>query len=202
MSTGNSINTLTRVETYFGEDQPAAKYLGLWLTIFILWAVFYPYHGLIHDSRLYTLLALNNLHPDLYGNDIFLRFGSQDKYTLFSPLYGFFIKLLGIEPAAALLTFISHISLFSAIWLLARQFMSAGLATFALGLVIAVPGFYGSDYTFYFLETFLTPRTLAEALVLFALTAQLRKHYLLTGVLLLFSLVTHPLISLAGLAST
>ena len=52
-----------------------------------------------------TLQALAHLKPDLLSNDIFLRFGSQDNYTLFSPLYAAVISLLGVEPAASLLTF-------------------------------------------------------------------------------------------------
>ena len=50
------------------------------------WALSHRYLGLFHDARLYTLQALARLHPALSA-DVFLRFGSQDRFTIFSPLY-------------------------------------------------------------------------------------------------------------------
>ena len=34
-----------------------------------------PYAGLVHDSILYTLMALARLHPETLSHDVFLRFG-------------------------------------------------------------------------------------------------------------------------------
>ena len=68
-------------------ELPSIRMLPVALLITGLYLFLHPYQGLIHDARLYTLQALNHLHPDLYSNDVFLKYGSQDSYTLFTPVY-------------------------------------------------------------------------------------------------------------------
>jgi hypothetical protein len=51
----------------------------------IAWALSHGYRGLFHDAGLYTLQALARLTATSLGHDLFLRFGSQDRYTIFSP---------------------------------------------------------------------------------------------------------------------
>src|SRR5579859_1883909 len=68
------------------------------------WALSHSYRGLFHDAGLYTLQALARLHPDSLREDVFLKFGSQDGLTIFSPIYAAASRLLGVEPAAATLT--------------------------------------------------------------------------------------------------
>src|SRR5687768_15276438 len=92
--------------------------VSLALAVAGLYLALHPYLGITHDARLYTLQALNHLRPDLYGNDVFLRYGSQDDYTLFTRLHAVAIAWLGIEPAAAVLTFISHSAFLAAAGLL------------------------------------------------------------------------------------
>src|SRR5437868_6682325 len=92
--------------------------LPLALFIAATWLLRHPYHGIAHDSTLYTLLALARLHPDSLTNDLFVRFGTQDHYTLFSPLYAGAIGLFGIDRAAQLLTFLTQAGFFIAAWLL------------------------------------------------------------------------------------
>jgi len=159
----------------------------------------HPYAGIVHDARLYTLQALSYLHPNLYGDDVFVRFGSQDNYTVFSPLYGLAISLFGVEPAASLLT-LAAIGLFLlAAWLTARILMPPTQAAVALLLVLIVPSYYGPSRIFYFLETFVTPRQLAEALTLFGIAAWLSNRRLIALILAFGSMVIHPIIGLAGI---
>src|SRR5690606_36325535 len=139
-----------------------------------LYLVLHPYLGLVHDSRIYMLQALNLLRPDLYGNDVYLKFGSQDSYTVFSPLYASFIRLFGTEHAASLLTLFSTATFLFAAWWLARGLMPARLVWLAVGVLILVPGCYSPDEFFALLEGFITPRPLAQALVLCALAAWMR----------------------------
>ena len=153
----------TGAQTGAGETTRARlASVGLLLTVLALWIVRHGYLGIWHDARLYTLQALAHLKPDLLGNDIFLRFGSQDNYTLFSPLYAAVISLLGVEPAAALLTFVFHVAFFFAAWLLARRILPTNLALLAIGLLVALPSYYGGDRVFSYCEDFLTPRLPAE----------------------------------------
>src|SRR5450432_3323752 len=76
----------------------------LLLLCVLTWVLSHPYRGLIHDAGLYTLQAMSHLHPGTLSADAFLRFGSQDAFTIFSPLYAWFIQAFGVEPAAAALT--------------------------------------------------------------------------------------------------
>src|SRR5690606_35400386 len=108
-----------------------------------------------------------HLHPELYGNDVFLKYGSQDNYTLFTPLYAALIPLLGVEHAASLITFVSVLALLLSAWSLARTLMPAPYAWLGLGILVIVPTYYGLGIFFAVLEGFVTPRLLAQALVLF-----------------------------------
>jgi hypothetical protein len=171
----------------------AAAVLGLYL-------LQHPYQGILQDTRLYTLMALNRLRPDLYANDLFLRFGSQDDYTLFSPFYAWVISLFGVEPAAGLLTFASAAAVLAAGWWLARACMPAPLALLAAGLLAAIPSDYCSGGGFAVLEGSLTPRPFAESLVLLALGAWLRERRMLAAACLAAALLIHPIMSFPGVA--
>lgn len=172
----------------------------LGLAIVCAWMLLHGYRGLWHDARLYTLQALALLKPELLGNDVFLRFGSQDNYTIFSPLYAAAIGAFGVEPAAALLTFLFQAAFVAAAWLLAHRLLPPRLVLLGVALTIATPGDYGGYATFRYLEDFLTPRLLAEACVLAGLAAMTaRRHGLSWGCLLAAS-VLHPLMAAAGVA--
>lgn len=85
----------------------------------LTWALSHPYRGLIHDARLCTLQAMAQLHPETLASDVFLRFGSQDAYTVFSPLHAGVIRFAGVENAAAALTLCAHLGIFISAWHLA-----------------------------------------------------------------------------------
>lgn len=164
-----------------------------------LYLLLYPYVGIAHDARLYSLQALNHLRPDLYGSDVFLRYGSQDDYTFFTPLYAVTITWLGVERAAALLTFASQMVFLTAAAFLARRLMPAKFILAALALLLLLPSHYGPQRIFAYLEAFITPRVLAEGLTLFAIASSLGKRYLTSAALLACAMLTHPIMGLAGL---
>lgn len=177
-------------------EQPSLRTLPVMLLLITgLYLLLHPYQGLIHDSRLYTLQALNHLHPELYGNDVFLKYGSQDNYTLFTPLYAALIPLLGVEHAASLITFVSVLALLLSAWSLARTLMPAPYAWLGLGILVIVPTYYGLRIFFAVLEGFVTPRLLAQALVLFSTTAWMRERRCLSAALLLAGLLLHPIMA-------
>lgn len=165
------------------------------------WALSHPYAGLFHDAGLYTLQALAHLRPDSLRADVFLKFGSQDRFTLFSPLYAAVGRWIGIEPAAALLTLASQLGLLAAAWVLARTVVPGSMALFGVALLIAVPASYGPDRIFACIEPFLTPRMAAEALALGALAAALRNARLLAAALTVAAVLLHPIMAAAGICA-
>jgi len=159
----------------------------------------HPYRGLVHDARLYTIQALSHLQPELFGNDIFVRSGSQDDYTLFSPLFARMINWFGVERAAAMLTLADILLFLAAAWTLARCLMPAPPALFAVLLLVLLPTDYGPDRIFHFLEEFATPRQLAEALSLFCLAAWFTGRRLLAIALATCAVLVHPIIGLVAI---
>jgi hypothetical protein len=171
---------------------------ALGLLVLTTWILQRPYRGLNHDSVVYTFLALARLYPESLARDVILRFGSQDSYTLFSPLYAAAIRALDLEPAAALLTLLGQVAYFAAAWALARRAMSARQALLAIGLLIALPSDYGARQDFGYIEGFLTPRQMGEAFVLASLAATLAGRQILCGVCLCVGMLLHPIMAFAG----
>jgi hypothetical protein len=181
----------------------------------------HAYQGLFHDAALYTLQALARLEPESLAHDPFLRFGSQDHFTIFSPLYAAAIRLWGIEPAAAVLTLLSQVALLGGAYALARSVSTPGVSTpgvatpgvatpgastpalalLGTALFLAIPGYYGPDRIFTCMEAFLTPRMAAEALVLCSIAAALQQRPLPALLLTAAAILVHPLMAAAGIAT-
>jgi hypothetical protein len=167
----------------------------------LTWMLSHGYLGLHHDARLYTLQALARLEPDSLANDVFLRHGSQDRFTIFSPVYALAMRLLGVEAAAAALTLLSQIALCVAAHTLARAVMPPRLALLGVAVLIAIPGDYGAARVFACIEPFLTPRMGAEALVLAGLAAALRGRRAASLVGVGAAACVHPPMAAAGLVA-
>lgn len=167
----------------------------------ITWMLSHGYQGIVHDARLYTLQALAHGSPASLSNDVFLHFGSQDRYTIFSPLYAALGQLFGTERAASLLTLVQQLALLAGAWLVARQITSAPLALLGVSVLMAMPGDYGPERILKCIEPFLTPRMAAEALVLASLAAALNARRLLACGLLAAAVLFHPIMAAAGIAA-
>jgi hypothetical protein len=165
------------------------------------WMLSHPYRGIVHDASLYTLQAMAHVRPQTLLSDVFLRFGSQDRFTIFSPLYAGTSRLLGFEPAAAALTLISQVALVIGGFALSRAIMPRRLVPFAIAVLIAMPGDYGAGRVFSVWEPFLTPRMLAEALTLGALAAALTSRRILAATLILVATLVHPIMAAAGIVA-
>jgi len=174
--------------------------LALALCVLSAWLIQHPYADITHDANIYSLLALKRLAPDALGADVFLRFGSQDRFTVFSPIFAFAIRHCDLAPAAALITFVSQMALYGCAWLLARRFMSPASALLATGLLVVLPGWYGSHHLFSYTEDFVTPRLPAEALVLGSLAAALSGRSKTALICISAALVVHPIMACAGIA--
>jgi hypothetical protein len=163
-----------------------------------VWMLVHPYDGIFHDANLYTLQALARLRPDSLTQDVFLHFGSQDRFTLFSPVYAAVIELLGVDHAAALLTCLSQLALIAAGWCLARAVMPARYALLGVALLIAMPGDYGPGRIFTCIEPFLTPRMGAEACTLAALACAFSGRRIWSLLFIVAASALHPVMAAAG----
>jgi hypothetical protein len=165
-----------------------------------VWALSHRYLGIFHDAGLYTLQALSHQNRNAFGGDVFLRYGSQDRYTLWSPIYAQLSAWLGVEPAAALLTLLSQFALLSGAYALARTVLPRAAALFGMTVLLAIPGSYGPDRIFTCIEPFLTPRMAAEGLTLASLAAALASHRAASLALFLAAALLHPVMAAAGIA--
>ena len=169
--------------------------LPLAFLVIALCFLLHPYYGIIHDARLYTLQALNFLSPELYASDVFLRYGSQDSYTIFTPIYACVVSMLGAELAASISTFASICLLILSAWVLAKTIATADLAWLGVGFLVVSPAFYGYGTNFSIVEGFITPRMIAEALSLLAIAFWLQDRRWLAAILVLGALVIHPIMA-------
>ncbi len=173
---------------------------GLVLCIVAFWMLQHPYEGVVHDSILYSFSALARLHPESLNQDIYLSVGSQDRYTLFSPLVAAAARGLGIEQAAALLTLIAELGFFVCGWLLARGLVPGLLALLCAATLVMLPSDYGAKHIFSYVDPFMTPRLPAEALVLACLAATLTGRQVLSAACLVVAALLHPLMAASGAA--
>ena len=61
------------------------------------WAL--PYAGsLVHDARLYGIQAVNRVEHGSFAGDLYLQYGSQDRYTLFSSVAAPLVQTLWPTP--------------------------------------------------------------------------------------------------------
>jgi hypothetical protein len=168
------------------------------LTALATWLVLRGYHGLLGDAQLYAFQALARIHPHLAG-DLYLQNTSQDQFTIFSPVYAWFIESLGLEHAARTLTLVFTLWLLAAAWSVARAFTSREGAWLAVIFLLIVAGSYGGSGVFQFSEGFLTARLPAEAMIATSLACYLRELKVLSFVTAAAALFVHPLIALPGL---
>jgi hypothetical protein len=167
------------------------------LTLLTLWALTHRYRGFSRDGELYAVQAMARVQPSL-GADLYLKNTSQDRYTIFSPIYAAFIKALGLQKAELVLFSLCAVWFLTAAWNAARKLSTADEAWLSVAFLIVTVGYYGAYQIFTYSENYLTARSLGEALTVTALAIHLsgrRSLALLIGVLALF---VHPLMALPG----
>jgi hypothetical protein len=163
-----------------------------------LWLFTHPFLGLSNDGALYALMALNWLHPDVFSSDLFVRFGSQDQFSIFSPLYGWLVGRVGFAAANISLLLAAYgLWLVGAAWL-ASRLTKGWLGRLAFLLLCAIAAYYGGWSVLYAGENFLTSRPIAEALCLLGLAALAARKVVSAVLLLGAALAFHPLMALSG----
>jgi hypothetical protein len=178
--------------------QSVALTITLTLMLVILWAVTHRYNGLASDGQLYAVQALAKLQPAL-SSDLYLQNISQDRYTIFSPIYAFFFGVFGLQPAELLLFALCTTLFLTAAGLAAREISNSDAAWLTVALLIVTIGYYGAYQIFSYSENYLTARSLAEALVVSAIACHLRGWRLTALVIAAGALFIHPLMTLPGL---
>jgi hypothetical protein len=158
-----------------------------------------PYLGIVHDGIQYAAQALEHLHPEIYRNDIYFRLGSQDQYTLFSPVFAFLVAHMGLGHAYMALVVVFLALFLGASFLLARALVPAGLQGVAMLLIAASAGHYGPHRIFRMAEAVVSPRPLAEVGTLLALLLLFRGRQYAALAVLFVCAVLHPLVALAGM---
>jgi hypothetical protein len=169
--------------------------IALALVPVALWCLTHRYLGLIGDSGLYALQALSRSDPGL-GRDVFLSNNSQDRYTIFSPIYAFFIKEFGLRTAAIALLVIFKLCFYGAAWACIRKLFDARTTLLTMALLIVVPIEYGAYHVFRVAEDMLTARSMAEALAMAGLCLYVYGRKSTGLVLAACGLCVHALIAL------
>jgi hypothetical protein len=173
-------------------------HLALALLSLMVWLALHGYHGIREDGQLYAFQACATLHPQL-ADDLYLQNTSQDQFTVFSPVYGWFISLLGLENAARLLTLIFVLWFLAATYGFALVIAGRDAAWLAVAFLLIVAGDYGGSGVFQVLDPFLTARLPAEALIISGLFCHARGMKRTGLMLTLAALFIHPLMGLPGL---
>jgi hypothetical protein len=172
--------------------------VALALMVVTIWLLLRGYHGLVGDGQLYAFQALARIHPNLTA-DLYLQNTSQDQFTIFSPVFAYFIEHLGLENAARVLTLIFTAWFLGAAWAAARVLTCRDGAWLAVALLLIASGSYGGSGVFRFAEGFLTARLPAEALVATSLACYLKGRRGLAFASATVAIFVHPLIALPGL---
>jgi hypothetical protein len=172
--------------------------VALALVIGALWALMHRYQGFSRDAHLYAVQALAKIHPGLLS-DLYFQNNSQDRFTIFSPLYAFFIAVLGLNQAALVLFATCTAWFLGAAWALAREVSGKDVPWLTVAALIITIGSYGAYDVFHFSEDYLTARSLAEALIVTSLYCYSRGlTYIGLGAAIV-ALFVHPLMALPGL---
>lgn len=171
----------------------------LFVLLLALNAIARPCTITAHDARLYSLQALNHADDGAYADDVFLRYGSQDRYSLFSQVAGPLVREFGVRPVFfALYLVFNTLFLFGMFRLVRALFTDPIVSTMSLIYLATAPLSYGGYAIFMVHEQFFTPRTVGAALTLFALERLMNRSYLSAGLLLIAGLAMHPLMAFGG----
>lgn len=190
--------------TWFARVQLAlhdlAERPGLLLLLLLsLNALARPYAGVIHDAKLYAVQVLNQAEPETFAGDLFLRYGSQDDYTLFSRVVVPLVRLLGVEATFFLLYLAFNTLFFFGLQrLILTLIRDRAAAVLALFYACVAPLPYGGMGIFVANEAFFTARLIACALVLHALADACTHRFGRATALLLAALLVHPIMAFGG----
>ncbi len=163
-------------------------------------AVVLPYRGLFHDARLYAAQIREHVEPGSMAGDLYLRYGSQDRYSIFSALMVPLARGVGLEGAFFLGYLASKVLFFAALLRLVFALVPERVPALAALVYLAMaPLPFGGNEVFHLNEPFLTPRIASCGLVLLALERALAKRMAISLFLCVLAMTLHPLMAFGGL---
>ena len=161
-----------------------------------VWLMSRPYLGVRHDGVLYMGQVLQHLHPGLLDRDLFFAFGSQDRFSFFSPVLAAGQRTFGLPATQLLVLLACHATLLAAAAWLVRPLPSAAERWMALVSLGTMSHVYGGFGIFSFAENFVTARTVAEPATLVALALWLTGRRAAAVPVWLAGAALHPLVAL------
>ena len=170
------------------------------ILLLALWYSLRPYKGIDNDARMYLVQTLKRLGKSSFDDDLFLKFGSQDKFSIFSRLFAPLVDILGPSTAHAVGAFLGQALWIGSALLLCRVLFKDDrlFKLSALAAMLMVP-FYGWGEIKYS-EEFLTPRLFAESFVLLAIALYLKKKPAYVALCMACAFALHPIMALPGFA--
>jgi hypothetical protein len=175
--------------------RPAWTDLAAGLLALALWLCARPYRGIRHDAILYAGQILNRLYPERFASDPFFMHGSQDRWSLFSPLMAPLVEHFGFAVPEMAGLVLCQLAFAIVCWHLARDWPSRALRWAAVCAVLVLPHTYGGLGEFGYAEPFFSARSLAEPFALGALLFLMRGRLGLALASAAGALAFHPLIA-------
>lgn len=166
----------------------------------VMWLVNHAYVGIdIHDAKLYAVLAAHWLEQTAYAKDPFFLFGSQDDFSVFSPVYGTLVRWLGLDIAAQLIVIAGAILLAIATTAISAKLFSSNWARVLAVMLCAAAAYAyspGNLLSFRINEEFATARSIAAPLGLAAMALCLHLRFRAGVITAVFATLVHPLMGI------
>lgn len=182
-----------------------SSHLPIALVLFFsafFWLVRYPYLGITHDAVVYALLVARELDPSAYTKELLFVFGSQDDFSLFSPVFGRLVSAFGLDLAAKIVVLTGGMLWVTACLALSRAALQRHWLGYFACLILAstVLNYSPNRSTFNVYEHFATARSLAFPLGVLAVAAAVQSRDLLAWAVGLAATLLHPLLGIWALA--
>lgn len=160
------------------------------------------YHPGVEDDAVYLSAIRYRLNPALYPHDA-QWFTLQMQASIFDRLMAAWVRLthMPIGVSELLGQVLAAFFLLWGCWVLARRCFPSAAGQWAgvalLGILFTLPV---AGTALYIFDQYLHPRAIATALILAAIVAVLERRNVLAAVLLLASVVVHPLMGAYGVS--
>jgi len=165
-------------------------------TVVGLWMLTQPYSGLRHDAVLYLAQAMKVSRPEQFDIDLFFAFGSQDRYSVYSLIFGPIFKYAEVWPAQAIVLGLCHTAFLAALWRLLPSHLGLRQRWLCMAAVALLRPLYGGLSIVGYCEPFLTARSVAEPLALWAIVCFQQRRLWPAWLLMLLAVAVHPLMSI------
>lgn len=160
------------------------------------------YHPGVEDDAVYLSAIQRRIHPNLYPHD-FQFFTLQMQASVFDRLMAGWVRLTRIPVSVSAMLF-QCLAAFFLLWAchaLARRCFSTPAGQWAgvalVGTLFTMPV---AGTALYIFDQHLHPRSIATALILWAVVLVLDRRIVLAGVLLAAAVVLHPIMGVFGLS--